>query len=287
MVASASFHTMGLDELSAFFDGLSVPTDKPGFYDHPKLKALEKTGVDVLEGYARFVSLRDYSKDYLDSMRPQITAGAKRLNQLLLDDGRPGACIDCSMSLSRMFDEMGIWNYTVKGALTLRFPKKNAQEPFHFWPIDEDVGSGREFGHKWVVAPPFQIIDLTLKLQEYPRPIADLLPNYVMTENATCAEAHVTDILSPHACAYATDQGAAYNEAYLLFNPNLEHTLKSFPAYSMTFNGVNMKYVPCAIFASIEPLGDIRSLTLRGRTAPVLFEQEIRPAMESATDRGS
>ena len=52
-------------------------------------------------------------------------------------EGRLGACIDLSMVLSRILDAEGIWNYVVKGSLTLTFPRSVQPGPIYFWPIDE------------------------------------------------------------------------------------------------------------------------------------------------------
>src|SRR6185312_6260471 len=206
-------HQMSLGELSAFFADLGVATERPGFYDDPELVKLELEGEDMLSFYARFVSLRDYSRDCLDKARAKITAGANKLYELLRSDGRLGACIDVSMSFSRMLDEVGIWNYAVKGSLGLAFPVDSQEGPFHFWPIDEPDGSGREFGHKWIVAPPFQVIDLTLKLQDYPRPLARLLPDHVMFEQAKVIKPGYEDILCPTAFREAIREGSTPERA--------------------------------------------------------------------------
>jgi hypothetical protein len=285
--ALTKYHRMSFDELSTLFDGMGVPTDQPGFYDHPELQKLERDGVDVLGAYGRFVNTRKYADEYIARVTPQIEAGAKKLSELLFSDGRLGACIDCSMSFSRMLDQLGIWNYTAKGALTLRFPRKSGMGVFNFWPIDVGNGHPGEYGHKWVFAPPFSVIDLTLKLQDYYRPFGKLLPPFVITQSAGEARAEVSDVLSPAAIDYSDRRGIPRANAYDAFDGGLQKRIDAFPAYSITVNGVDMKYVTCAVGASDCPLSEITSLTLSGRIAPVLFEEEIRPAMERDVSEGA
>ncbi len=273
---------MSFDDLIGFFTNLGVDISSPGFYDHPSLLELEQSGVDCLTGYARFVMLKPHSAEYLNSVRSKIVAGATRLNELMIEDGRLGACIDCSMSFSRMLDEFGIWNFCVKGALTLQFDDSSEFKPFHFWPVDEDDGSGREFGHKWVTAPPFKVIDLTLKLQDYPVSFGHLLPPFVMFDDAEVIEPSFMDVISPPALAYALSQGATSENAMFLLAPHLRNVFRTFPSYFTSVRNLGLRYVTCGFSASDGPLSGITALTCKGMTAPVLFDREIRPAM--ATD---
>lgn len=282
-MSTIDLHSMTLSELITFFEKLGIPTNAPGFYDHPALVELEKSGTDTLSGYARFVLLRQYSTGYLDSVRSQIITGAAKLSELLIADGRLGACIDCSLSFSRMLDEMGIWNYTVKGALGIQFPTSTGFAPFNFWPVDEDDGSGREFGHKWVVAPPFKVIDLTLKLQDYSESFAYLLPDCVLFEEADIIQPTFKDILSPAALRYAHNTDASSEESMFVLLPHLRDIFRTFAAYHIAIGGVDLRYATCGFGASDCPLREITSLTLGGLPALALFVKEIRPAMQAAT----
>ena len=273
---------MTFDDLVEFFTNLDVDVSRPGFYDHPSLIELEGRGVDCLTGYARFVSLKPYTDEYLHRVRPKIVAGATRLNELLIEDGRLGACIDCSMSFSRMLDEFGIWNFCVKGALTIQFAASSGFEPFHFWPVDEDDGSGREYGHKWVAAPPFKVIDLTLKLQDYPDSFGRLLPPSVMIEDAEVIEPNFMDIVSPPALKYALSQGANLENATFHLAPHFQNVFRTFQSYFTSVDSLGLRYVTCGFSASDGPLSGITALKCNGMTAPVLFDREIRPAMEAA-----
>lgn len=180
--------------LEKAFSKEGIPTRTPGFYDHPRFLCIERSQPDLLNCYARYVDTKSYSPEYLEHAAQIIRTAAGELRKLLKRDGRKGACIDCSMALSRMLDKEGIWNYAVKGATTIAFPKATGFPTFSFWPISEDNGSPGQFGHKWVCAPPFKIVDITIQQQDYQRPISAMLPPFVLADCGQKTNADATDI---------------------------------------------------------------------------------------------
>lgn len=146
-------------------------------------------------------------------------------------EGRLGACIDTSMTMGRILDLYGVRNYVVRGSLRITFPAASGHAPFCFWPVDEDDGSGREYGHKWLVAPPFSVIDVTLKLQDYERSFRHLLPDKVLAKNVTVTNGDPEDILCPSANFFAGQQGLSPARALAQFVPKFVQSFAAdFPA---------------------------------------------------------
>ena len=261
-----------------------IPTDKAGFFDHPAFVAIEKRAPDFLDEYARFVHWRHFDVAYLERAERIITIVADELHRGLLIEGRLGACIDTSMTMGRILDLYGVWNYVVRGSLRIKFPASSGHAPFCFWPVDEDDGSGREYGHKWLVAPPFSVIDVTLKLQEYPRPFADLLPEKVLAKNPPTTKGDPEDILCPGAIRFAGLHGMSPAKALAHFVPRFVDSFAAdFPAYMAPDpRGLQLKYVPVGIGGSDVPLKQIRSFMVKGHTAFEFYDQEIRPKLAAA-----
>lgn len=279
-----SSNAVRFEDLQKRLNGMGIPTDKAGFFDHPAFVAMEREDPSFLDEYARLVHWRTLDPAYLERAERIINVVADKLHRGLMTEGRLGACIDTSMTMGRILDLFGVWNYVVRGSLRITFPADSGHEPFFFWPVDEDDGSGREFGHKWLVAPPFSVIDVTVKLQEYPRPFRDLLPETVLAKNPPTTTVEPEDILCPKAILLARQQGASPAQALALFVPKFVRFFAAdFPAYMVHCeNGVRLKYVPIGIGGSDAPLSHIRSFVVQGRTAFEYYEQEIKPALAGA-----
>jgi hypothetical protein len=119
--------------------------------------AIEQKDSSFLDEYARFVHRKPCDVAYLQRAEQIINIVAAELYRGLVIEGRLGGCIDTSMTMGRILDLYGVWNYVVRGSLRITFPAGSGHDPFCFWPIDENDGSGREYGHKWLVAPPFSV----------------------------------------------------------------------------------------------------------------------------------
>ena len=261
-----------------------IPTDKAGFFDHPQFVAFEKRDPNFLDEYARFVHWKQFDAAYLERAERIITIVADGLYRGLVIEGRLGACIDTSMTMGRILDLYGVWNYVVRGSLRIMFPAASGHAPFCFWPVDEDDGSGREYGHKWLVAPPFSVIDVTLTLQEYPRPFGNLLPEKVLAKNPATTKGAPEDILCPGAIRFAGLNGMSPSQALARFVPKFVGSFAAdFPAYMVSGpSGLQLKYVPVGVGGSDAPLKQIRSFMVKGRTAFEFYEQEIKPRLATA-----
>lgn len=145
------------------FTAYNIPYEQIEFYNHPNFTAQERRDPVYLEKYASIVRDQPYSEEYLDRARTMIPRICSIIYDELVQDGAKGACVSISQMLSKLEQE-GFWNYCVKGALTIDFPMHVSIGSKYYWPVDRGQFDA---AHAWVVAPPFTVIDLTIKQQPY------------------------------------------------------------------------------------------------------------------------
>lgn len=268
-----------LNKIVESYERLGIPIDAPGFYDHPAFAAEEKRNRHFLTTYARFVRERSYSKDYLTSAEQRIRRATELLHGELVRDGRLGACIDASMSLSRMLEREGIWNICIQGALTLTFGSGKKAERLYCQPVDD---SDAVAAHVWLLAPPFEVVDVTISRQPIAENLRKQLPPYVLAKNPRSTLVIANDICSTRYRREAEADGIKGREIIYAYRPDYREFFVQFPAAEVTHKTVTMKFVPCATGASDGPLEQITALSLSGRTAFEIYETVIRPALRSS-----
>lgn len=264
-----------VDELSDLFRAMNVDTTKPGFYDDPQFQARERRDPTFLENYAAFVDSRSYSNEYIETAKPVVSRAARFLHDRLVADGRLGACVDLSMFLSRLLEREGVWNYMVKGALTIEFADKSL-ETTYLAPIT--VGANPAVaGHVWVVAPPFQIVDLTVSRQPFEGRHADFLPPFVLAERSAMKEINPTveDLMEPEArhqfrAFYGKNPSARDLEQ---MDPGLLDRARRMGCFALPLKDATLRYVACATSASDKPLEKIKSLSLSKKGASELYAE--------------
>ena len=156
------------------FERFHVQYDELGFWNQPQYK---KWFNDTMEEYAFFVNLQPYSRDYIKRSRLIIQQVCSLLyDQLERDLDNIGQCIPVSKMLASILEKEGIWNYQVIGKVQIDFSSELNRPSIYpsMSPFDD--------GHAWVVAPPFGVIDLTIKHQHYPRGLSEYIPEVVMYE---------------------------------------------------------------------------------------------------------
>jgi hypothetical protein len=270
-----------LRALLAEFQRLQIPTEKPGFFDHPNFLAREQGEPEFLESYARFVRLRAYDLAYLERSRKIILVAAHGLHAGLLEENRLGGCIDTSMTLARILDLHGIWNFVVRGSLKITFPPEANRKPFWFWPLDVPDGSGKQYGHKWVYAPPFEVVDVTLKLQDYDNGIVEFLPDTMFAETVDYAAANLEDLVSPKYLAIGIAEGFDPEDGINGVYPHYKEIAPHFPACVIREGSVSLKYIPTGVGVSDGPLEKIRSFSVKGKPAIDFYRDNIKPQIEA------
>lgn len=272
-------YTSTCDEIQRDFEKLKIPTDSPGFYNHPNFLAIEKENPDFLNNYARFVQCREYSEGYLRDSETKIRIAVEHLYAEIKADGRLGACIDASGILAQILEKENIWCYQPKGSLTINFPIDSQIPNRYFFSIDlrhEDIRAA----HAWVVAPPFNVIDLTIKLQEYqPSRCKDYLPDYVLEKEFQPTEVYTTELCSPEAIVGFTGMGYSQAKLHFQVSPHLKEFFEIFPANKIKFEKTRLKYIPTAITAMDGTIETNKTFEPNGKSAVEIYEKIIKPKM--------
>lgn len=252
-----------------------IPTDRVGFYDHPSFVERERVNPRYLEKYAEYVRGKDYTVDYLDRSRAMIKELASYLCCKLATDGRMGACADLSLSASRMLDELGIWNYMIKGALTIKYDAAYCLPDVHF-PLPTERGCRACAGHVWIAAPPFTIVDITIAHQAYTYPSqATTLPPYIVAEDAIPADYAADDVMMSETIEKFRFSEGHYPSKLDLVSlyPQYVDVINRFGCWNVSVPGAALRYVGVAISMSDEGLENNTVLKLCGMSALELFEE--------------
>ncbi|SHH88739.1 hypothetical protein SAMN02745135_02555 [Caloranaerobacter azorensis DSM 13643] len=252
--------------------GISI--DRPGFYDDPEFIKIERRNNKFLCNYARYVQTKQYSEEYLKNAYKIIPYICKLLYNEFLTDSKPGECINISMILSKILEKEGFWNYIVKGALTINFPIEANITPKFFWPVDIYPVDA---GHAWVVAPPFNVIDLTVKIQQYYENEEEFLPDYVIEDKINIGEITYQDIYSPECRRWLRNRGVRNSEMLKRCNPDVIEFSNVFKPNIIKYKGTELKYIPVACSASDAPLEKMKNLCINGMYPIDIYRKVILP----------
>ena len=269
--------------LVEFFKAQDIPVSDIGFYNHPAFMQAESQNPSFLELYAAFVRLRPREVSYDDHVRKTVPLVAETMAEEILRDGQMGACVDVAQMLNKILEELGIWSYSVQGALTIDAP--SLPVPTHFWMFDEKPVPG----HVWVVAPPYEIIDITLKAQPYERSEADLLPMFLVSEGSQRVEPKAQDYFEPSLLAqYHLTSGGPISTVHKRSNPGMMSAVKFFPSWELDENGTRIRYATAGITLSDAPnLAAIKNRTWNGRYASDVMKDLILPKLEAKVQTGN
>jgi hypothetical protein len=269
-----------LRQLQGDFAAARISTDSPGFYEEPGFVRREQKDPTYLDNYARFVQWQPYTPAYLETAEQAIYVVAAEMQLALQLDGTRDGYDETPFVMSRMLEQEGIWNYVVRGTLTLTFPPGSGFAPYSFWSVGVDGGSNVECGYKWVYAPPFRVIDITIQAQDYPCPVTHLLPKTMFEKDAEATVGDPAEMLSPAAVDELRRAGLSLEDGLDRFSPTFRSRFApDFPAQAFSRGGVRFKYVPTAVIASDASLEQFQGFASKGRSASQLYAQEIRPRL--------
>jgi hypothetical protein len=269
-----------LEELLKDFAAAKICTDEPGFYEDGAFIRREQKVPNYLHNYARFVNLNDFSPAYLDRAQPIIHVVSEELQSALKADGTQEAHAEAPLVMSRILEREGVWNYVVSGSLTMTFPSGSGFEPFSFWSLEVRQERAVDCSYHWIVAPPFQIVDIAIQACKYPNPFTHLLPRIVWEENAEPTVAELSDIFSPKGVKHITEAGMSMDEALDKYLPYYRgHFAADFPPRIVTRMDTQLKYVPTGILVSEQSLEQFKGFQSRGRTAAQIYAEKIRPRL--------
>jgi hypothetical protein len=268
--------TATFDEIQRDFLDAGIEVSAPGFYDHPIFSQRESGHPGYLNNYARFVRGRQYSPAYMEKAERVILAVGEILENELVKDGRQGACVDLNMVFSRILDKEGVWNHIVSGSLAVESPGgRLASFP------SLDFGDFAA-GHAWVYAPPFDVVDLTIRQQPYDSPRTKvLLPKTIFEKAVTPFRLKPTDVCSKALLRMAAERGVPNDKAIFTLEPHLREFFQLFPCNLVKRERLAFRYVPVAVSASDAPLEKIVNYPMNGRFAAQIYEELVKPILSS------
>lgn len=258
------------------FKNRSIDSSKPAFCDSAAFLRMERADPRFLETYARYVEAQTYEEEYLLDARRKIDVVAEAVRACVAKDGRMGACVDASGMVGRMLDRLEVWNYVAKATLTITFGTSE-HEPEYFWVLDEGhfVAS-----HAIVVAPPYGVVDVTIKQQPYPPEKRALLPDIVLGDHFDLSTWEADDLASPDVQIAALQAGFRRFADYVRrTNPQMLEVMEALPPRVLTMENLALKYVPVAVGGFTEPLEELFGYKPCGKTALELFESDVVPRL--------
>lgn len=263
--------------LCALYEKHGIDASEPGFYDDPRFIDAESREAGFLESFGRMVECRPYEEVYLARSRKEIPAIARLVWEELVKDGRQGACVDVSMMLSRILEQEGFWNYIVKGSLTMTFPQSSGLTPRYFWSWDV-VQQPFAAAHAWVVAPPFAVLDVSLKQQPFKKGQGqEFLPDLVVAEDVETSKPDPKDVFSPGFLAITR---TSIDRAISRFAPRLHQFFKDFPPVTIVHDGMVLKYTRVAISAPDKPFPEMDGWPVNGRIGIDFYKEVVKPHLE-------
>ncbi len=262
-----------LAELNDLFKQHGIDPSYPGFLDQPEFLRAEANDPDFLGNYGNYIKEREYSPEYLERARTIITNCCEFFCERIAADGKPGACINASTTISRFLEKQNIWNFVLKGGLTLRFRESLGIAPVSLAPINRTPGVSA--GHVWVVAPPFRIVDVTVKYQRYRHGEECFLPRYVLEEDGRHVDSDVYDWVDPNLFHELTLQhGRVPDMTYVrAFDEDALERSQYYGAIEIDTSDVVLRFVGCAVGAIDGSLEEMKNLCLSGDYPAELYRQ--------------
>lgn len=260
-------------ELENEFKRKGIPTDAPDLYDHPNFIKEEQRDSSYLINFAKFVAEKPYADEYLKKAEIIITDVAKILSEQLLANGRQGACVDISGILARILERKGVWCACIKGSCTIDFPQKSNEETTYFWSICQGEMVA---GHAWVFAPPFSIVDITLKQQPYTGTKKNYIPEIMLIKDSSKALSTIEDIISPEVRVLMESQGIPRDLMLECGAVEMMLIQESFSAKLIEINETKFKFSPVAAHATIESLPGITNMKFNGMYPYEMYQKYIK-----------
>lgn len=272
-------YTDSFQNIESGLGKLGIPTGRPGFCDHPNFLAIEKRDPTFLNVYARYVSGLRLDAAYLERARKEIPVITNALHKELVESGRRGACVDASGVLFRVLEREGLWSCVIKGSLTIAFPKATRIGKRYFWTIDQ---GNFVAAHAWVMAPPFKVIDLTIRLQNNTDQENEHLPDMLLIEKTQETKGAAEDIFAPEAIHDLLGRGIKRANLFSQCLPHLVDFMRVFPAQEFIHGQTHFKYVPTAIGAPDCELEKMVGMSGKGgKNGGTLYRDVVCPALEA------
>lgn len=263
-------------ELEAWFKHRGIDPSKPGLHDTPAFLVAEAQAPAAMNLVARLVEARSYSPDELKHAEHRILVAASAIANRVARDGRPGLCVTASSVLSRILDELHVWNYTAKSNLTIHFPHSVSARPRYFYSIDEGNFIAP---HAIVVAPPFAVVDVTVKYQAYDNPaMSAYLPEVAASKDFRPYKVNPDELASPVARAQLRQLGMTVEAFMTRMRSSTVELMKQLPPREIELTGGRLGYAVMGVAGYQEQLRDLPSNAMIDGMLPMeIFEKDVLP----------
>ncbi|MGG0763173.1 hypothetical protein [Bacillus paramycoides] len=231
-----------LNQLKDKFESNGIDYTKIGFHLDDAFLLAEQKGIITLEDYAEFLIIQSYSDDYIEYAKEKVKKISEYIANLVIGENKYGQCAEVSLSLTNLLDELGIWNFGVKGSLTISSEDEKF-DPQHFY--DMTFNNNVSAPHAWVYVPTVGIIDLTLQKQYYAsKKVSSYLPKYNLIKESDFSyiRANEDDVVDPVIQVHPIykHNGREKIQKVRQFN-------KKFKAINLISNNISFRYIPIAI----------------------------------------
>ncbi len=120
-------------------------------------------------------------------------------------------------------------------------------------------------GHGWLVAPPFVVVDPTLKHQKWidlDPAISGLLPHFVAAEGGAVIRPRWDDVVSDSLIEkYNVPKSELNSDLPYQFKPDLRRFEKGLPGRDVRIDGLSLRYIAGAVTVSDRPLEEMPSVS--------------------------
>ncbi len=262
------------NDFEEVFRGAGIDYSKPGFYDDQKFVEIEKSNPAFLEIYADYINSMSFPSDYLMNARDITLDITKFIYDKLSLDGLKGACLDVCGIICRFLEKKGIWNYIVKGGLTISFDKSTSISKTYCAP-NMTYDNPAVLGHAWVVAPPFRIIDVAFSYQHYTCGERTYLKGFVAEENVNEATLQVEDLIDMDAIELFVKQRRRRPriQDMEMVSPGLIQRIHKYGIFQVELTKATLKYTSCGVTVFDAPLEQVKNIELSGKYPVDLYKE--------------
>ncbi|GIL40430.1 hypothetical protein [Roseiterribacter gracilis] len=244
----------------------SIVAIAPGWYSDPSFLRAAHEDPALWTDYALDAAQRGAKLDAAAHTRRVLAAVLPGIAALFAADATEGDCLKRALLLQRLLEEAGVWCWVTQGGMTAEFPEEWCIAPIGFRPLSLTV----PLGHCWLVAPPFRVVDLSLKHQPDSARGARRLPAVLAVEQVEPLPLSILDVADRQLIEQV---GAAAD-----LPPALREFNRDFPACRFLQDRVRFRYTPTAIAIPAPPLDDWQQ-KIAGVTPREIFRTLVAPAL--------
>jgi hypothetical protein len=265
-------------QLNEELTDLGVKTDQFGFYDQREFLAAERINPALLETYAKWVMLRPRDANYDAHVTKIVPKLAQLVATVLDEDELEGSCeMACSL-LTKSLDRLGVWSVGMVGSSTFEVKGKNIWRGLHT--VGRPDFPGARLGHTWVCAPPFIVVDASIKRQRWSGDaIYPYVPSIILDNHGRKTKPTPQDVISAEVRSeMMMTRGTIPDRMIYQLEPNLKTFSETFPATEIVVDELTARYIPTAAHLSDGTLEEINGGGDKGRIGREIWNEIIAPA---------